>query len=116
MIKNVSKSAVKIKWDSKSKILQPEESYDIREMNVPNDLVGLVENRIVNKFNGEEVVLDIVTTPKGLSEADLIKREADLKEREKRVAAQEAGIGKESKAAEDDIPASAAPVKKVSKK
>ena len=50
MIKNTSKQPVTIWWDGKSATIKPEESFDVRELDVIQSDVSAVEDRMVKKY------------------------------------------------------------------
>jgi len=53
MIKNISNEPVTLRWDGRERVLQPKEQMDIRDFNVPQDLVLLTEAKVGSKHSGK---------------------------------------------------------------
>ena len=93
MIKNISKKCIIVRWDGMEKELEAGKSLDVRDLNVPQDQVMLVENKIGSKLSGQVEIIKTkadeaeskgnVDQRKALDakESDLIDKETLLNER-----------------------------------
>lgn len=97
MIKNISNENVTLRWDGRDKVLKPKEQFDVRDFNVPQDLVLLVEGKIGAKNTG---LVEIVHTKSELMSLKDIREQQDaLDRKEKELAEREARIEEKEKEA-----------------
>jgi hypothetical protein len=90
MIKNISNEDVVLRWDGRMKVLKPNEQFDVRDFNVPQDQVFLVENKVGSKRSG---LVEIVhTKAEMMSLKDIRIQQEAIEKKEKELAEREAKL------------------------
>jgi hypothetical protein len=96
MIKNISNEPVTLRWDGRERVLQPKEQMDIRDFNVPQDLVLLTEAKVGSKHSGKVEIVH--TKAEMMSLEDIRKQQDEFEKKEKELAEREAKIAEKEKA------------------
>jgi len=102
MIRNISDKPITIKWDAREAVIQPKEQVDVRDLNVPQDHVLLVEQKIGAKHTGLVEIVHTKAEMMSLKEIrkqqeEIVRKEKEIEAREKALAEKEEGSKKSKK-------------------